>query len=201
MPSFGQRFEAFLGNLLISKKERDDGLFTRLPPFDKIEPTLKVTSEVGPSNSTLPKQYSQDGENELPPLSWEIVQDAKEYIVMIEDPDAPLPVPIVHGLLYGISPDITSISHADLKDPNVNNHTIKNGSIKYGKTLRRTVYEGPRPVLNHGPHRYMFTVVALKQSLESLPPYATKADFLKILKQDDVLAWGEWIGVYERKLE
>ncbi|KAI8575180.1 hypothetical protein K450DRAFT_181212 [Umbelopsis ramanniana AG] len=201
MPSVGQRIEAYLGNLLSSKKGRDAGLLTRQPQFEQIEPTLKVTSDIGPSGTIMPKRYGNDGGNELPTLTWEAIQDAQEYFVISEDPDVPLPTVATHGILYGISPEITSIQHADIKDVDSKQRTIKNGSIKYGKTLMRTPYEGPRPPLNHGAHRYIYTVVALKHPLENLPKYPGKTDFLKVINEDNVLAWGEWIGVYERKLE
>lgn len=201
MPSVGQRIEAYLGGLLSSKRGRDAGLLTRQPQFDQIEPTLKVTSDVGPSGTTLPKQYGNDGDNEWPTLTWEKVPDAQEYFVISEDPDVPLSTPATHGVFYSISPEITSIQHADIKGADTKKRTFKNGSIKYGKTLMRTAYEGPRPPLNHGSHRYIYTVVALKEPLENLPSYPGKADFVKAIKKENVLAWGEWIGVYERKLE
>jgi phosphatidylethanolamine-binding protein (PEBP) family uncharacterized protein len=200
MPTYGERFEAFLGNLLSSQKGRDAGLMTHQPPFDKIEPTLNVTSDIGASGSSMPKHCTQDGDNEWPPLTWEKVQDAQEYFVVSEDADVPIPNPIAHGFFYGISSEITSLHHADLKEVDTTNHTIKNGSIKYGKTMLRTAYEGPKPVYNHGPHRYIYTVVALKQPLENLPAYPSKAELVKAVKEDNILAWGEWIGVYERKL-
>jgi phosphatidylethanolamine-binding protein (PEBP) family uncharacterized protein len=201
MPTYSERFEAFLGNLLSSQKGRDAGLMTHLPPFDKIEPTLKVTSDIGPSESSMPKQYAMDDNNEWPSLTWEKVPEAQEYFVVAEDADVPIPNPIAHGFFYGISSEINSLQESDLKEADTTNHTIKNGSIKYGKTMLRTVYCGPKPVYNHGPHRYFYTVVALKQPLENVPAYPSKAELIKAVKEENILAWGEWIGVYERKLE
>ncbi|KAG2175975.1 hypothetical protein INT44_000453 [Umbelopsis vinacea] len=201
MPTFGERFEAYLGYLLSSQKGRDAGLMTHLPPFDKIKPTINVSSEIGASGCSMPKQCAMDGDNEWPGLTWEKVPDAQEYIVVAEDADVPIPNPIAHGFFYGIPAEVTSIQHADLKEIDTTKHTIKNGSIKYGKTMLKTVYEGPKPVYNHGPHRYYYTVVALKQPLENVPEYPSKTQLVKAVNEDNVLAWGEWIGVYERKLE
>lgn len=203
MPTFTDRIEAYLGKLFYSQRGRDSQLFTRDEIFNNIEPSIPITSpDVGQSGSTMEKRYTQDAASDFPALSWEQVPEAQEYILVIEDPDAPLPFPVVHGLLYGIFSDTTNLSQPDFEAVDTVKHTIKTGSVKYGKNLRQSVYDGPKPILNHGEHRYFYQLIALKQPLKNLPAYPDKKTMLKNIKEtDSVLAWGEWIGVYERKLE
>ena len=57
-------------------------------------------------------------------------------------------------------------------------------------------YGGPCPPKGHGSHRYFFVVVALDIELD-LPPGASLSDIVNAAK-DHVLAYGEYMGVYNR---
>lgn len=201
MPTAGQRFEAFLGNLLSSQKGRDAGLFTTQTVFKDKEPTITIESVLGPSGSTMTKEYTQDGADMFPDLSWNAVPDTAGYVLVVEDPDAPLWFPIVHGLFYDIAPDNTTVKQSDLEAADTTKKTLKSGAYKYGKNIRGTIYGGPKPVLNHGNHRYYYQVVALRRPMQNLSAVPTKEEILKDLANDNILAWGVWIGNYERKLE
>lgn len=37
------------------------------------------------------------GEGRIPGLQWETVKGVQEWLLVSEDPDAPLPTPICHG--------------------------------------------------------------------------------------------------------
>ncbi len=60
---------------------------------------------------------------------------------------------------------------------------------------------GARPVLGHGPHRYHYQVVALDTSLDSslLSKETTKEEVIEMI-DGKVLGWGQWVGIYERKM-
>ncbi|CAM0140744.1 hypothetical protein VKS41_008013 [Umbelopsis sp. WA50703] len=206
MPTTGQRFEAFLGNLLSSQKGNDKDLFSTQPVFKDKEPTMNINCVLGPSGSTMTKEYTQDGADNFPDLSWEPVPEAAGYVVVVEDPDAPLGMTPVHGLFYDIAPDNTAVKQSDLEAADTTKRTLKSGAYKYGKNIRTTmfggpIYGGPRPVLNHGNHRYFYQVVALKRPMQNLSAIPSRAEVLKDLANDNILAWGVWIGNYERKLE
>ncbi|KAG2172727.1 hypothetical protein INT43_000074 [Umbelopsis isabellina] len=201
MPSFGQRFEAFLGNLLSSQKGRDAGLFSTQPAFKDKEPTITINSVIGPSGSTMTKEYAADGEDKFPDLSWDAVPNTAGYVLVIEDPDAPLWFPPIHGLFYDLAPDNTTVKQSDLEAADTKKKTLKSGAYKYGKNIRGNVYGGPKPVLNHGNHRYFYQLVALKRPMKNLSAFATREEILNDLADDNILAWGVWLGNYERKLE
>ncbi len=77
----------------------------------------------------------------------------------MEDRDAPLPTPITHGLYWKISGETTEFGGDAVKP----NGDLKSGKgYRIGNNRKGTVYLGPRPVLGHGEHRYMFRVVGLK---------------------------------------
>lgn len=203
MPSFLEHTEMLLSRMLINKRGRDALLFTRNKVFANISSTGIIINspDVGESGSRMLKKHAQDGEDQFPKLEWDTVVGVKEYLLVVEDPDAPLPNPAIHGIFYKISPEIKSLSPADFEIVNKKTYELK-GGFKYGKNIRSTIYGGPRPMLNHGNHRYFYQLVALKQPLVDLPAYPTKNNLFQVLeKRDNILAWGEWIGSYERKLE
>jgi len=197
--------ELGLSTVFASAKGHDAKGFVKGPAFkDFPEPTFTVESpDCGPSGSTLDKEYTQLGADKFPELKWSSPSpDIKEYLVVIEDPDAPLPTPANHGFFYAIPPSKTSIVAADIeslkdaKEPNV-----LAGGFKHGKNIRGLKYSGARPLLGHGPHRYWYTIVALKEPLDekkfsAIPP---KRSEVSTAITGKVAGWGRWEGVYERK--
>jgi phosphatidylethanolamine-binding protein (PEBP) family uncharacterized protein len=106
--------------------------------------------------------------------------------------------------LYAIPGAKTSIERSDLilaENGKPSPNSLK-GGFKHGANLRKTVYNGPRALKGHGPHRYYFQVVALKEPLDysSMSAVATKKELATAVK-GKVAGWGEWIGVSERKFE
>lgn len=61
---------------------------------------------------------------------------------------------------------------------------------------------GGRNLIGHGPHRYFHQVVALNAKVGQTGFAAAKATREKLASEIEgkVLAWGAWIGVFERKL-
>ena len=200
--------EYALGSLLTSQRGRDDKLFTKGPAFGGLSgPTIEVTcSECGPSNSNLEFEHSADGKGRFPQVEWkpsESVAEIKEYLLVVEDPDAPLPNPIVHGIYHSIPVHVNSVNASSLEQvTGTNEQRLLTGKFKYGQNRKGTVYMGPRPVLGHGPHRYFFQVIGLGQELDqfSLSEAVTKEELSREI-QGKVVGWGTWIGVYERRWE
>jgi hypothetical protein len=95
--------EGVLGWIFQNQKGRDAKAFTTLPAFDNFkEPTIDITSpDCGATNSTLGVEYTHDGAGTIPTLEWKapeaIAGSVKEWLLISEDPDAPLPTPICHG--------------------------------------------------------------------------------------------------------
>ena len=111
MPSFLEHVENALGRAFASNRGHDDKLFTKTQPFNNHpKPTITVSSpECGDSTSKLQIQHTPLGENLFPELTWKPSTPTEgttpqpeiaQYLVVVEDPDAPLPSPIVHGTAY-----------------------------------------------------------------------------------------------------
>ena len=210
--------EYWLARLLVNNKGRDAKLLTRSSLFASIPKNIIITSPtLGSSPAHLEIQHSQFGTSEFPDLSWSLdpnvpgveANDVKEWFLIVEDPDAPLPLVPNHGMFYAIPPSMTSVGPEDFnldtsKTSNSEQPGAKylKGGFRLGKNLRGTVYGGPRPPVGHGEHRYFFQVVALRERLDAgkMKALATKGEVLgQMQKEGMVCGWGEWIGIYENK--
>lgn len=203
--------ENALGFLLSSQRGRDAKLFHKGPAFAQLnQPNLKVTSpECGASNSKLSYHHGADSGNQFPALSWQFHKGerpeegkVKEYLLIVEDPDAPLPSPITHGIYYNIPADTRGVNSASFARAAEDRPDIVKGGFRYGQNRMRSIYGGPRPVLGHGPHRYFYQIIALSEELEShsfAMEKPTKEELAKAI-EGKVIAWGLWVGTFERKL-
>lgn len=190
--------------IFINAKEHDSGLFTKGPAFkDFPNPTFDLESpECGPSNSNLSLEHSEWGSRKFPEFKWtQPSPDVKEYLLICEDPDAPFKEPGTHGLYYAIPPTVTQITadYFEVVDEKTQQKKLK-GPLKLGKNRRGTVYTGARPLLGHGPHRYFYELIALKEPIDErgLSVVPTK-DELAAAIVGKVIGWGVWVGIYENQ--
>jgi phosphatidylethanolamine-binding protein (PEBP) family uncharacterized protein len=208
--------ERTISYFVAKMKGRDAKLFKKGPAFSSHPtPTLTLTSpNYDGTNATLDIDNTADGLDHIPTLSWSLPpsipsSSVKEYLLIVEDADVPIPQPVMHGGFYAIPqpvmhggfyaipPEKTTFSQEDLEVKEKGTWTLK-GGLKYAKTLTGQVYSGPRPLRGHGPHRYFFTIVALGESVKFLKGQPKKADLGKEI-EGKVLGWGEWVGIAERK--
>ncbi|PLB42576.1 YbhB/YbcL family Raf kinase inhibitor-like protein [Aspergillus candidus] len=179
-------------------------LFTRGPAFTSYpNPTFNITSpDLGKSGSPIPIDYSADGAGLFPSLSWRTPPAAiEEYVLISEDPDAPLAEPVVHGIYFGIPPVFTGVNHADfMVDESKHDAFRLTGGFKYGENRGEGVYLAPAPLPGHGRHRYFFQLVALSGKVDQrfLSDLATREEILREV-EGKVVGWGEWVGVMERE--
>ena len=130
------------------------------------------------------------GENISPPLAWSGVPAGTiELAIIMEDPDAPLPRPFVHMIAYRISPDKTNVAEGALAHEAI--------GVAFGRsTAGAQGYMGPRPVPGHGPHRYMFQILALSRCTAFSSAPKLKAFLNGIV--GTVIGRGTLEGTYER---
>jgi Raf kinase inhibitor-like YbhB/YbcL family protein len=157
---------------------------------------LSVKSAAFRTGETIPSEYTADGDNISPDLSWEgAPSGVKSFIILVEDPDIPIPkflIPSwIHWVVYNIAPETTSIPKAFMKHGSSGNKATL-GTTSY----RKQQYDGPCPPF--GTHRYYFKVYALDNSLDLKPIKATKKKILKAM-DGHILAYGEVMGTYKRK--
>lgn len=154
---------------------------------------VTLTSTAFEHGAPIPRRYAGAGVGDdiSPQLQWSGVPgDAVELVLIIEDPDVPLPRPVVHCLATGIDPHLCELPEGALNLATALPIHIGVGSFK------RRGYAGPRPIAGHGPHRYMFQLFALDRHT-GLGDDATLAGALAAV-DGHVIARGELTGFYER---
>ena len=156
----------------------------------KIMDTIKVESPAFKNMQPIPSQYTCDGADISPPLSWsKVPAGAKSIALICDDPDAPAGT-WVHWVVYDLPPATDSLPE------NVPKTDTLPGGGKQGKTdFGRVGWNGPCPP--GGTHRYFFKVYALDITL-NLPAGKTRTEIEKAMK-GHVLARGELAGTYARK--
>ena len=154
---------------------------------------LSLTSAGFKDGAAIPAQFTCDGANESPPLTWADAPDnTGSYALIIEDPDAPGGT-YIHWVLYDIPATTHALPQGLLKDPTL---SIPSGA-KQGRTSFKTIgYGGPCPP--KGPaHHYHLTLYALDKTL-GLEPGATRDQVVEAMRGHE-LARGELVGTYSRE--
>ncbi|KAK8215906.1 phosphatidylethanolamine-binding protein [Phyllosticta capitalensis] len=196
-----------LSYLLFRYRGHDLQLFTKSPAFKNFpDPTITINCpESGPSGATMNIDHTQLGKGAFPHLTWTKPSslDVKDYLLVVEDADAPVNRPICHALFYSIPAHRTEIEAEDIElvDQEAEGKRLK-GGFGWVPNVRGKHYGGPRPLLGHGPHRYFYQLVALKEALavDELGPKPTKEAVAEAIN-GKIAGWGAWVGVFERKWE
>ena len=146
-------------------------------------PSIKDRGTIG--NEHVFKGFGCEGGNVSPELRWNRVpKGTKSFAVTVYDPDAPTGSGWWHWIIFNIPPDVTSLPAGAGKP---DGGGAPQGSVQSRTDFGEPGYGGPCPPAGDKPHRYIFTLYALK--LDQLP-----------LKSD---ASGAMVGFYlnQNKLE
>ncbi|HUT82891.1 MAG TPA: YbhB/YbcL family Raf kinase inhibitor-like protein [Candidatus Bathyarchaeia archaeon] len=148
---------------------------------------LELTSPAFKHNTLMPSKYTCQGEEINPPLKIDgVPKSAKSLILIMEDPDAPIPkVVVTHWV----------ICHLDPKTKVIEEGSKLNDAIVGKNLMRQNKYLGPCPPW--GTHRYIFTLYALDEKLP-LTVRSKKKDVLKAIKEH-IIEQTELIGLYSKK--
>jgi Raf kinase inhibitor-like YbhB/YbcL family protein len=154
---------------------------------------ITVQSTAFKEGQVIPKKHTEDGADASPALTWSgVPADAKELVLICDDPDAPGREPWVHWVIYKLPASLTGLPEGVPAKPKL---TEPAGGLQ-GKNSWGTVgYRGPAPPPGKV-HHYHFKVYALKAAVD-LPPELKKDELLKRIKPQ-VVAEGELIGTYQR---
>ncbi len=158
---------------------------------------ITVGSPTLQADQAMPRDYTPDGRNLSPPLTWSnLPSGTREIAVICEDPDAGNPPPFVHWVIYGIPATATGLPEGIPIDPAAPMPAEIGGAIQGISGFRRPIYRGPAPPPGK-PHHYHFVVYALDADL-GLEPGLTRADLLAAVN-GHVIGRGEIVSTYERK--
>jgi Raf kinase inhibitor-like YbhB/YbcL family protein len=142
----------------------------------------------------IPRQYTEDGEDLSPPLSWSSPSDGtRELALIVDDPDAPRAEPWVHWVMYKIPADVRALTEGLPKTPTLDVPPVAmQGKNSWGTDG----YRGPAPPRGHGTHHYHFRLYAFDAPLAAAQGL-DKAGLLRGM-QGHILAEAELVGTYER---
>jgi Raf kinase inhibitor-like YbhB/YbcL family protein len=183
-----------LGAALSSVHAGEEKIASRQPAV-MAPKTLTVTSNSFLPNQPIPTKHTPLAENVSPSLSWSgVPAEARELVLICEDPDAPMPKPVVHWILHRLPPDVTALPEGVPAERELKQF---GGAVQGQKDSKTRGWSGPKPPIGHGVHHYHFQLFALDTQL-SLGPDA-RLDELVNAMRGHVLAEGEIVGTYERK--
>ena len=120
---------------------------------------IELSSPAFANGARLPPRFTADGDGVSPPLLWGALPEGTESLALIvEDPDAPAAQPLVHAIVWGISPEDRRLAEGAIRPDGA-------GSPD-GSDVGRNSYflEGwlpPDPPTGHGEHNYAFQLFAL----------------------------------------
>jgi Raf kinase inhibitor-like YbhB/YbcL family protein len=156
--------------------------------------SLVLTSSAFTHQGSIPQQYTCQGRDVSPPLSWSGAPDGtKGLVLIVDDPDAPDPAAPkrtwVHWVLYDIPSTVSGLPEA------VTSAKLPPGTREGTNDWNRTGYGGPCPPV--GRHRYFHKLYALDVELPDLGA-APKGEVEKAM-EGHVLAKTELIGTYQKR--
>jgi Raf kinase inhibitor-like YbhB/YbcL family protein len=133
----------------------------------------------------IPRRHTCEDEDASPALEWTAPPaEARSLALVVDDPDAPNGT-FTHWLAWGIEPAARGLAEGE------------HPPVEGRNDFRERAWRGPCPPRGHGPHRYIFRLVALDTTLDDLAPGAAAQDVDQALS-GHVLAAAELIGTFER---
>lgn len=157
-------------------------------------PRIDLSSPAFADGARLPERFTADGAGVSPPLVWgEVPAGTSSLALLVEDPDAPTPNPLVHALVWNLPPHERRLAEGAIASDG-------DGEAD-GRDVGRNSYLGegwlpPDPPSGHGTHDYVFQLFALSDTPE-LDATPGRAAFSEALA-GRVLAAGILIGTYSR---
>jgi Raf kinase inhibitor-like YbhB/YbcL family protein len=174
-----------LGQLLYRFRGHDRHLaWNRLVPAPQ---TLIVSSPAFADGAPIPRRHAGTGVGDdiAPPLAVAgLPPETAELVLILQDPDAPLPRPAVH--MIARLPAAPAVAEG------------MPGILGLGRgSFGSLGYHGPRPVPGHGPHRYVFQLFAVDRTMAVAD--GTRLGTWLAAMTGHVLARGKLTGTFERK--
>jgi Raf kinase inhibitor-like YbhB/YbcL family protein len=147
---------------------------------------IDLTSDAFTNGQPIPVQYTCDGANHSPPLSWsDPPPGTKSFALVIDDPDAPSGT-FRHWAVFDIPANVRSMAAGQEIGSQGTNDKGSRG------------YTGPCPPKGNPPHHYHFRLFALGVEKLGLSPTAKVKD-VEDAAAGHAIAQGELIGTYQRR--
>ena len=155
---------------------------------------FNIQSSAFDNNGEIPKQYTCEGQDISPPLSWsDVPEGTKSLVLIIDDPDAPDPrapkMTWVHWVVYNLPPDATGLDEAASTSG-----ALPAGTEQGINDWKNRGYGGACPPI--GRHRYFHKLYALDTRLDTINN-PTKSAIESAMKDHVIEATGI-VGTYEK---
>jgi Raf kinase inhibitor-like YbhB/YbcL family protein len=150
---------------------------------------LQITATAFPAGGSIPNQYTCDGKDLSPPITWnDPPAKTKSLALVVDDPDAPAGT-WVHWVIYDLPAETRALPEGTPKQAE-----LANGGRQGRNDFGKIGYNGPCPP--RGPaHRYFFKLYAL-DAKTGLKPGASKSDLERAMK-GHILAQADWMGKFQ----
>jgi Raf kinase inhibitor-like YbhB/YbcL family protein len=146
---------------------------------------LHLSSSAFENLGSIPREYTADGGDHVPPLVVEgVPQQAMSLALVVEDPDAPGAEPFTHWVVYDLPPTARHIGP-----------DLPRGASQGRNDFGRRCWSGPKPP--SGRHRYVFKLYALDTTMTAGPALITKEELERRI-EGHVLERAELVGTYSR---
>ena len=151
---------------------------------------MKLISSAFQPGGAIPPRFTCEGDNISPQLSWTgAPKEAKSFVLIMHDPDAPRRGGFTHWVLYNIPANVASLDENVTRQPDID------GVGRQGKNDSGSIgYMGPCPP--SGTHRYFFWLYSLRAALD-LQPGATYEQ-VKSAIEAVVIEQTELMGTYAK---
>jgi Raf kinase inhibitor-like YbhB/YbcL family protein len=155
---------------------------------------IDLSSPAFANGGRLAQRFTADGEGVSPPLIWgEVPAGTVSLVLLVEDPDAPVPNPLVHALVWNLPPTARRLAEGEIVADGIGGPD--------GRDVGRNSYflEGwlpPDPPPGHGVHDYVFQLFALSEAID-VDDTPGRSEVIGAIS-GRVLAAGMLVGTYSR---
>ncbi|HTZ00462.1 MAG TPA: YbhB/YbcL family Raf kinase inhibitor-like protein [Rhodocyclaceae bacterium] len=148
------------------------------------------------ANKFVFKGFGCEGDNVSPALAWQNApKGTKSFALTVYDPDAPTGSGWWHWVMIDIPADVSSLPEG-AGDPAKG--LAPKGTVEIRTDFGATGWGGPCPPKGDKPHRYIFTLHALKVPKLEVPADATAA-LVGFMIHANELAKADFTAKYGRK--
>jgi len=107
-----------LGHALRGVRAGFETIASETPALSGIEDVIALESPAFEDGGSIPPRHTADGEGLSPPLSWSAPPPtSKALVLLVEDPDAPSPEPLVHLLAWDLPPTLRTLPEGQFASP------------------------------------------------------------------------------------